>query len=663
MLSSSLYSNKELAVLYELGANCTDAHALNGNKSKPWDLVCPTTLDPTIRFRDYGPGLSEDDVYLLLTTYGESTKADSNAYIGAFGIGSKSPAAVTSNWTVISRFEGVLSEYLVFIDVNGVPSLTKIREAVATDTGLEVIIPVPPNRFYMWTDKIKVAYKHYDVRPKVINYQVQYEDVSVSFQKNNWGILKAPVYSSKIRIITTQREYTFNASSVMNEFKGEDFCALFNHPINMTINFPIGSLETSLSREDIQYTKHTIENLRTTFRQVFSELRGEVDNILNLSANRLEFSSNVYYASKHMFGDEYRVDVTLALASKNKYGITFERDLKYFTIEIEDFLNNCKPKLYNGSNTFVKMKGGNVCFRTYKITLDTVYTQPAQTKKYNLRFSISSMDQIKIVINDDKYTPSKVRHSFATKYVLISDVNVFPPELQKYVVLASTLPDDPKEKRERKILPKQEHVLYSIRKNSFIKIDSSLLSGDKIVAISFKDCRSIDSATLNHIRLMYLFRKMGYDVFAYKVGTKLPKNVMDIEEAAIKFIDEHNTDDFYVKYNQSNMKIEFMNDYSRVAQIVKKFNTLRTKDDSVFNTVMNLLKTLTESKSSRYNESYEALVTLCDIMKVKQKTPAISTLTVTGMRELLYNTYPMLKYCHDSIDQKTLLEYITSTAK
>ena len=109
MLSDILYSNKELAVINEICANAIDVHSFSGIKDTPIRVICPTMLSPTLIIRDFGSGLSDNDVRLLLTTYGESGqhKRTSNEYYGCWGVGSKSPAAVTENWKIVSHFLGV----------------------------------------------------------------------------------------------------------------------------------------------------------------------------------------------------------------------------------------------------------------------------------------------------------------------------------------------------------------------------------------------------------------------------------------------------------------------------------------------------------------------------------------------------------------------------
>ncbi|NBR67090.1 MAG: hypothetical protein EBT79_07425, partial [Actinobacteria bacterium] len=87
ILRSTLYSNKVLAVLREYSANAWDEHRAAGIPDRPIKVVIPTALEPTLRIRDYGRGLSEQQVFEVYTQYGSSTKRDSDDVVGCLGIG------------------------------------------------------------------------------------------------------------------------------------------------------------------------------------------------------------------------------------------------------------------------------------------------------------------------------------------------------------------------------------------------------------------------------------------------------------------------------------------------------------------------------------------------------------------------------------------------
>lgn len=146
LLSSGLYTNKIQAVIRELSCNAADAHVMNANQKKAFDIKLPNGLDGQFYVRDYGPGMSDDDVMKLYTTYFESTKQQSNDFTGGFGVGSKSPFAYTDMFTVVSINNGTKSTYSAYVDDNGEPKIARLGDSEPTDepSGLSVGFPVKP---------------------------------------------------------------------------------------------------------------------------------------------------------------------------------------------------------------------------------------------------------------------------------------------------------------------------------------------------------------------------------------------------------------------------------------------------------------------------------------------------------------------------------------
>jgi len=78
ILRDRLYTNKVLAVLREYGSNAWDAHREAGKEGLPIKVSLPTEIEPALIIRDWGPGLSEEDVFEVYVKYGASTKRGSN---------------------------------------------------------------------------------------------------------------------------------------------------------------------------------------------------------------------------------------------------------------------------------------------------------------------------------------------------------------------------------------------------------------------------------------------------------------------------------------------------------------------------------------------------------------------------------------------------------
>lgn len=146
---STLYATPERSVLREYIANGIDAHVEHG-VTRPVEVTLPTRHAATLTIRDFGKGLSREDMQRIYFSYARSTKRDSNDQIGALGIGAKSAFAVTKAWTVTNIHEG---KKWVIASVNsayGAPQQSVIigGEPIeddgtdATKSGITVSIPI-----------------------------------------------------------------------------------------------------------------------------------------------------------------------------------------------------------------------------------------------------------------------------------------------------------------------------------------------------------------------------------------------------------------------------------------------------------------------------------------------------------------------------------------
>ena len=136
------YSNTRLAVVREITANALDANSEAG-ETRPIEIKLPTNMNPSFEVRDFGGGLSEEDVFGLYSKYGKSTKRDSNNYIGAFGIGKFAPLSYGENFTCVSYHGGKKISYNIFVDENDDTKIVKLLEESSNEpSGLSISVAV-----------------------------------------------------------------------------------------------------------------------------------------------------------------------------------------------------------------------------------------------------------------------------------------------------------------------------------------------------------------------------------------------------------------------------------------------------------------------------------------------------------------------------------------
>jgi hypothetical protein len=144
LLITNQYAHPDIAALREILSNAFDANneatQLDG-KQRCVDVLFD--MNKTV-IRDYGAGLSEEDMNNLYTLIGFSSKEEDENLIGAFGIGRLAPLAVNNSFMITSYHKGVKTLYNCFLNEDHIPSLSKWDEEVCNDpSGLEVMLLWP----------------------------------------------------------------------------------------------------------------------------------------------------------------------------------------------------------------------------------------------------------------------------------------------------------------------------------------------------------------------------------------------------------------------------------------------------------------------------------------------------------------------------------------
>lgn len=145
---SNLYSDPEGAVTREYLTNAYDAQVEAGmvpgtDSWKPITVTTPSHWNKTYSIRDYGVGMSVDDVKNIFSKYGKSTKRGSNDVVGMLGLGSKSALTYTNTFTITGYKNGIRTKAIISKNEVDIPEF-HIVDTRATDepNGVEISIPV-----------------------------------------------------------------------------------------------------------------------------------------------------------------------------------------------------------------------------------------------------------------------------------------------------------------------------------------------------------------------------------------------------------------------------------------------------------------------------------------------------------------------------------------
>lgn len=254
ILSSGLYTDPKLAIVRELSCNAYDAHVAAGKADVAFEIHLPNSLEPWFHVRDFGTGLSDDDVMDLYTTYFESTKSDSNSFIGALGLGSKSPFSYTKAFEVVSRFNGKRRMYSVFINEEGVPSIARLGE-VDTDevNGLEVRITIAPSDWNAFAEKTAKALRWFPLKPEVVgSHNFAWPQMSKErLEGEGWKMFEKNFAGDYSKMTAVQGNVAYKVDISKLDLKsGDERILEAAHVVGF---FDIGDLEVAANREEIRY--------------------------------------------------------------------------------------------------------------------------------------------------------------------------------------------------------------------------------------------------------------------------------------------------------------------------------------------------------------------------------------------------------------------------
>ena len=133
------YSNKILAPIREYSTNASDAHIEAGISERPIEITLPTVMEPELKIRDFGKGLTIDQLTDIYFKYWKSTKRNTNELNGALGIGCKSFFAYSDVFTVVSICDGYKT--VVTGQRNGFADVI-YHQSTDEPSGIEIVGPI-----------------------------------------------------------------------------------------------------------------------------------------------------------------------------------------------------------------------------------------------------------------------------------------------------------------------------------------------------------------------------------------------------------------------------------------------------------------------------------------------------------------------------------------
>lgn len=295
ILRDAIYSDKVLAVLREYGSNAWDAHRAAGKADLPISVTLPTAMEPTLSIRDYGGGLSRDDVLNVFTQYGASTKRGSDDQVGMLGIGSKAGFSYADTFTITTWNGGQKCVFVAVLDKSE-KGLIKLmhEEPCGDETGVQIQIAVRQEDIGEFERKAIELFKHFMPRPKInvelpeISQKIAalrnghlFSNFDVKYEDRGWlAVMGCVPYRVQTRQLIDQ---DIGLPPYMEKISG-------------VLYFDIGEVQINASREELKYnatTKKAIvqkitglvdEYVERTLGEIMTDARAPWDRRLKLQA-------------------------------------------------------------------------------------------------------------------------------------------------------------------------------------------------------------------------------------------------------------------------------------------------------------------------------------------------------------------------------------------
>jgi hypothetical protein len=310
LLSSGLYKNPIRAIVREICTNAIDAHVAAGYATRPFEVDLPTEYASTFAVRDYGLGLSEEDIRDTYTIYFESTRAESQDATGGLGLGCKSPFGYTNQFSVTSYYGGVEYIYSMFT-VDHEPQYKLISATPSPEpSGVRVIVPVKSgdrNAFLREASSVlpvlmtqpivngeppETAFSYYSPSTfaggmvqivKLINNGKSPNASIVAGGDGMFGVRQGGVvYPLVLSTLTTRagedQSLTTEDRAAIAQL-GEIFNVAKMGANAVLLNVPIGSVYFTPNREELLLDRASLTNIAAIARKVSTVYLSELDDI------------------------------------------------------------------------------------------------------------------------------------------------------------------------------------------------------------------------------------------------------------------------------------------------------------------------------------------------------------------------------------------------
>ena len=290
------YSNKELAPIREYSTNARDAHIQAGIPERPIEVTLPSQLSPELRIRDFGKGLTIENLNDIYFKYWKSTKRGTNEQNGCLGIGAKSAFAYTAAYTVTTWCAGMKT--VATGQKNGYADVIFHQPNVNGEPdGVEIVIPIQQKDITKFVHEATELFKYWDIRPIFHNVEESVLKEAFTIMDNKpflsgegWAVRPAGYGKGESKAIMGFVPYTIDWEQVKNSLTPEisqKIGGIFTFlEENLTaLYFDNGTLSFTPNRESLQYNEPTVNALSQKLVLIYESLLSIITTKVSSAAN------------------------------------------------------------------------------------------------------------------------------------------------------------------------------------------------------------------------------------------------------------------------------------------------------------------------------------------------------------------------------------------
>lgn len=272
ILSTNLYSSPISSFIREIVTNAWDSH-VEANTTEPiiLELGKNTEENYFCKIQDFGVGISPERFDKIFRMVGSSTKRDTNNLMGGFGIGRFSALAASDSVYLTSHYNNIQYKYIMYKDGTKI-FIDEVYQAPTNErNGFEVMIYLN-DVFQLNTcrDAVSSQLTYFEnlyiidkLKPE---FAEKFNNLKIK-KYNNFYVNSYAGNSANLKILLGKVLYPLRLSNLDHNFIKD--LAIYS----IIIPFDIGELEITPNREELIYSKKTIETIEAKIIKVIAEIK------------------------------------------------------------------------------------------------------------------------------------------------------------------------------------------------------------------------------------------------------------------------------------------------------------------------------------------------------------------------------------------------------